>query len=463
MDFNKDFSQVSPLDTNNSMNSIKSGSEEETIRKLSKMLNNRKVREKGSEYLIDILIGMYKHIIGSPQYYSQKSYENYVQHVNKIDPETEKKVKYWFNQNEVIDSISLVLKHISDLKSGEMEKFINVLIKIQYSNFDNWKIILRQYVLYISLLDTNYQPLRDKDVCQILHHLKNMYNYLPYTADKEVQTLLDKSINDSINYLIKTFDGLQITHYGKTLSAISKLGLLDEQMCKNLEYILIPKLKNNLIPGNIFVNILFCIYKNNCASENLIRHLEKYCEMILDRYNEDMSKFNPYVVAMIAKSLYYGFQTENVKLFRKLENVFIKNSNLFQIHQTVMLAHSLQFLTKPSGEFINLVDKILKEFNEINILTELLTFQIITVLLKGNSFSLENIKKYISLYKNFINKNQVKRKQRETFRAMIRIKLKKGDIDPETSEFLNKVMRGMGENNVNNYNHSDLNLNLNNI
>jgi len=379
---------------------------------------------------------MYKQITGHPQ---NSSYDNYLQHVNKLDPKIEHTIKEIFSKNEVIDTITIILKHISDLKESELEKFINILIKIKYSNFENWKIILRQYVLYISLLDTNYQPLRDKDICQILHHLKNMNNFLPYTSDEEIQNLLERAIKDSVNYLIKRFEGLKIEYYGKTLTAISKLGLLDDEVCKKLETNLIYKLKDHMIPGDVFSNILFCIIRNRCASENLLRHLMNYCDKIMDSYLRDPALIDPYVVALICKSIYYGYKFGDKTLYYKIEEIVLNNKNLFEVHQVIMIAHSLCRITRPSNIFFNFLENYFKNFRQLDKLTELLNFQVIGVLLRNNHFSIENIRKYTELYKSLIKKNQVKRKQIETFKSMITAKIKKEFTKPEVAEYLKEV------------------------
>ena len=406
------------------------------------MLGNNKVREKGSEYLIDLLIDMYKQIAGYPQ---NTSYDNYLHQVNKIDAQAELKLKAIFSKNEIIETISIILKHVSDLKEGQLEKFINILIKIQYSNFENWKIILRQYILYISLLDTNYQPLRDKDICQILHHLKNMYSFLPYTSDQEIQNLLERAIKESVNYLIKKFDDLKIEFYGKTLTAISKLGLLDDEVCKKVEKNLIYKLKDELIPADVFANIFFCIIRNRCASENFMVHLSKYCDRIMNMYLKDSGMVSPYVVALISKSLYYGYKVGDKILFTKIEEIVLKNKNMFEVHQIVIIAHSLARLTRPSDTFFNFLENYFNNFTDLNKLTELLTFQIITILLRKNHFSLDNIRKYINLYKKFIEKNQVKRKQIEIFKDIINAKIKKEYTKPEVVEYLKEIKAEMKE------------------
>jgi len=164
------------------------------------MLHSDKIREKGSSYLINTLIDLYKYTIGRDQRLRDMSYETYSKKLElKLDKKMKKKIKDVFSRNEVIDSLNLIMKHINDLKSNDMAKFINILIKIDYSNFENWKKILKQYIMYLSLITKDYRPLENKDVVQTLNNLKNMYNFLPYLSDEEIQTLLDRAIKESFS------------------------------------------------------------------------------------------------------------------------------------------------------------------------------------------------------------------------------------------------------------------------
>lgn len=211
-------------------------------------------------------------------------------------------------QNEVIDSLKLITQHLNDLKSAEFEKFINLLIKIKYTNFDTWKKVLTQYIMYISLLSTSYQPLREKDIVQILHYLKNMYTFLPYNTSKDVQNLLERAIKESIIYLVNNLDKMTPELISSIINSISKLGYLDENNCRKIEETITPVFEN--MSHKHFTNILFCICRNRCASENFMKNLEKYSEKILDEHLET-GEFDKFSVTMIAKCIIF----KNLKLF----------------------------------------------------------------------------------------------------------------------------------------------------
>jgi lantibiotic modifying enzyme len=83
------------------------------------------------------------------------------------------------------------------------------------------------------------------------------------------------------------------------ITSISKLGYLDEQNCRKIENTLEDKL--NQIPSEDFVNILFCICRNRCASEGFMNKLENVSESILDDYINNNKRLNTFTVTMIAK------------------------------------------------------------------------------------------------------------------------------------------------------------------
>jgi hypothetical protein len=305
--FNEDFDKISP--NNEKMTTVDSERVDNTLDRLRIMLKSEKVREKGSQYLINNMLQLYKFASGrsnihrSIDRYSLNSYQNYLEDLKfkKNSRRIEQNVKQIFSSNIIKDSINLIMRHLTSIRSSELEKFINLLIRTKYSNFNNWKLILKQYITYMSLLETNYQPLRNKDVVQILHHLKNIYTFLPYDADKEIQTFIERAIKESITYLIKNLEKMNNEEMGSIINSISKLGYLDEHNCSKIEKTLMTMLEE--IPPYQFVSILFCICRNRCASNDFLKKLEDVSESILDSYLKDTSETSSYVVAMIAKCI----------------------------------------------------------------------------------------------------------------------------------------------------------------
>jgi hypothetical protein len=419
------------------------------------MLNSKKIREKGSSYLIDTLLNLYKYIMQIDDLSSKSNpnstsptYEKYAQKIQlKTDKKLKKRLKEVFSRNEVIDSLNLIMRHITDLKSSELVKFINVLIKTDYSNFDNWKKILKQYIMYLSLLTTDYKPLHNKDVVQIMTHLKNMYNFLPYLSDEEIQSLLERAIKESIDYVIKNIHTLELKHVATTITTMSKLGLLDEEVCRKIESFLCELIFEDKISDSDFANILFCIYKSKCASEELMNILEKNCERIIDFYNKNPSRIDPFVVTMITKAFYYCYRKETKKLAicKRVEELFNNYYDIFQIHDCIIIAHSLFYLDKPSEEFFKNYNHALMKFNNLSKLSEMLTYQILLVLLKRPEFKDENIIKYVNHYKDYASQGQVKKRQIEIVGNLLRLRLKKADHSPELLKFYEESLKDFSE------------------
>lgn len=106
------------------------------------------------------------------------------------------------------------------------------------------------------------------------------------------------------------------------------------------------------------------------------------------------------------------------------------------MHQCVAIAHCLVSIDLASEKLYKKMDEILLKFEYKNNLTELLTFQILFMLMKKNEFSVENIRKYIDIYKKLMNQNQVKPKQAFALTRVINVKLSNPNLDPELREFL---------------------------
>jgi hypothetical protein len=278
----------------------KNESEQNALENLSILLQTQKVRTKGSEKLIDGLIAIYKEIT-DVEYETKAnsgSFETYKLVIGqKINPEIEEKINKIFKSNDVIDTLHIIIRHISDIKTSGFEKLINLLVKIKYLNQEHWKIILSQYLMYLSIVQTHYQPLDNRHITQILAHLKDMYKYLPFESDKELLQVLDRSISESINHLFKYLDQMNPEYFVITINSISKLGLMDETNTRNIENIMTDKLKD--MPDNYFANILFSTFRNRCASESLYNILEQRCISVLESYKK--GKGDTFVVTMIAK------------------------------------------------------------------------------------------------------------------------------------------------------------------
>ncbi len=411
------------------------------------MLHSDKIREKGSSYLINTLIDLYKYTIGRDQRPRDLSYETYSKKLElKLDKKMKKKIKDVFSRNEVIDSLQLIMKHINDLKSNDMAKFINILIKIDYSNFENWKKILKQYIMYLSLITKEYRPLENKDVVQTLNNLKNMYNFLPYLSDEEIQTLLDRAIKESIQYIIKNITNLKLKDVATTITSMSKLGMLDEEVCRKIEGFLINVCQNEISDAD-FANILFCLFKSKTASETLVKILEKKSESIIDYYTKNPKYLDTHSVTMILKSFYYGYRTESKQLSisKKIEELFINYYDLFQIHDSVIIAHALYYLDKPSNEFWTTYNKILQNYKDLNKLSEMLTFQIILVIMKRPDFDEDVVIKYCKHYTVYVRTGQAKRKQIDTYISLLKLKIKKGALTEETTKFLTETLKEITE------------------
>ena len=417
------------------------------------MLNSKRIREKGSSYLIDTLLDLYKVLMQVEEVNrsgksTSPSYESYAQKIQmKTDKKLKKRLKEVFARNEVIDSINLVMRHITDLKSSDLVKFINVLVKIDYSNFENWKKILKQYIMYLSLLTTDYKPLLNKDVVQIMTHLKNMYNFLPYLSDEEIQSLLERAIKESIEYVIKNIHTLELRHVATTITTMSKLGLLDEEVCRKFESFLCELIFDDKISDPDFANILFCIYKSKCASEQLMNILEKNCERLIDFYSKNPKRIDPFVVTMITKSFYYCYrkETKSLAICKRIEELFNNFNHLFNIHDCIIIAHSLFYLDQPGEDFFKNYNTVLDKFNNLGKLSEMLTFQILLVLLKRHEFSDENIKKFVNLYKEYANLGQAKKRQIEVVRNLLKLRLKKADHSPELLAFFEESLKEFTE------------------
>jgi hypothetical protein len=104
-----------------------------------------------------------------------------------------------------------------------------------------------------------------------------------------------------------------------------------------------------------------------------------------------------------------------------------------------MIAFSLINQELDSKVLVTKFDDSLKSYDKVSQLTELLTFQIISCLLRRNEFSKENIIKYINHYTELIKKDQVR--ERSIFILVSQIRKKFTDEkDKDMQNFYKKTM-----------------------
>jgi len=101
----------------------------------------------------------------------------------------------------------------------------------------------------------------------------------------------------------------------------------------------------------------------------------------------------------------------NHTLLLLLEDLFAKHKNSFAVHQTITIAYTLVSLDSASMAFVKEIDIFLTTYNKKANLTELLCYQVVTILVKNSEFSEANLVEYLNIYKKFIDRNQVKPRQ----------------------------------------------------
>lgn len=361
----------------------------------------------------------------------------------KKNKKLEKKVSEVFSSNEIIDSLNLIVRHLGDLKLQELDRLINILVKVKYSNFENWKKILRQFLLSITLLDTGYtKPTEKKRVVQILQRLKEIYEFLPFKSDQEIQTLLERSIEESVNFLLRNFNTMDTKAISSTLSSIGKLGLLNEEVCRKIEEPLIDIITDENIEDLEFSKIFFSIYKNRCPSSKLRNAFEKKIGFIINRYAKNSAKIDSDSLYIITRGLYFYYKSSDKTnpLFLQIEDIIFKNEKLFDFDHLIYISFCLLYLSKPSEDYYKLIDRVLDQFNDTHVLTEFLLFQIISISLRRNEISLQNMKKYISAYISMIKNNQVNTKEVEMFRKSVVYRKNRGRTPKEIVEYLEEVL-----------------------
>jgi hypothetical protein len=88
-----------------------------------------------------------------------------------------------------------------------------------------------------------------------------------------------------------------------------------------------------------------------------------------------------------------------------------------------MIAYSLINQNLASKKFLKKFDEVLKNYDKVSQLTELLTHQILICFAKGSDFSNDNVIKYFNQYSELIKKNMVKERSIFVLVSLIRKKI----------------------------------------
>ena len=112
---------------------------------------------------------------------------------------------------------------------------------------------------------------------------------------------------------------------------------------------------------------------------------------------------------------------KNKDILEGIQKLFMNNYNHFDIHHLGILGHSLSCMNACTEEFSIKLDELLLG-NERSDLTEMITFQILLIILKNDYFCLNNAKKYYTMYKKLMNNNEIQQKQARTLAKHFRIK-----------------------------------------
>jgi hypothetical protein len=209
----------------------------------------------------------------------------------------QEKVRIFFSKNEIIDVLNLIFRHLPNLKASSYEKLFNLLTKIKYKDFEVWKKILRQYLLYLSLSNTNYQPLKFNYICIILSYLRVNYSMLTFSSDPELEKLIEKSIKQSNEHLITNIKKASPKDVAIIVNSLSKLGLLDENNSKIIENHIYPLIRD--LDNSDFTNILYCFCRNKLGSDKFYHVLSKRSEEII--LSNIGIKLNSFITSQIAK------------------------------------------------------------------------------------------------------------------------------------------------------------------
>jgi hypothetical protein len=247
---------------------------------------------ESQERLLILMIKLYKKIVGENK--------------NNIDPIKEKNIEKYFSDNIITEAFTIIIRNRDQLNSPNFEKLINILIKIKYQNIRNWKLILNHYLIFLNNVEKTAIPYRtskfERQISQILFHLKNIYDILPVHEDKELEELIDKSIKNTINFLLNNLEKAEPETVNMLLVSTIKLGYLDDQMYRKLEKPL--KIHLNSLSDDKFPLLLSSFFKNRAGTEAFITLLENRAERIIDKFLSNKKSIDTYAVSNIAQGNY---------------------------------------------------------------------------------------------------------------------------------------------------------------
>jgi hypothetical protein len=111
-------------------------------------------------------------------------------------------------------------------------------------------------------------------------------------------------------------------------------------------------------------------------------------------------------------AFYYGSRT-NTSIFQKVEKCFLKMRSEFEIHHSIIIANSLVSLDQGSEKFCSKLNEELDSMDkeEVDALTELLTFQLLNIISKRNEFTDEVLIKILNHYQELMMSGEVRPKQ----------------------------------------------------
>jgi hypothetical protein len=132
--------------------------------------------------------------------------------------------------------------------------------------------------------------------------------------------------------------------------------------------------------------------------------------------------------------LFVGLRN-NKDILEAIQVMFLRYYKHFEIHHLGILGHSLNCMNACTDDFSAKLDELFSQ-NKKQDITEMLTFQILLIILKNDNFSLNNIKKYFTIYTHFFENNEVQQKQAKTLSKYFRIKLDR--IEKSGTKFENK-------------------------
>jgi len=114
----------------------------------------------------------------------------------------------------------------------------------------------------------------------------------------------------------------------------------------------------------------------------------------------------------------------NHTLLLMVEDVYLKNKDSYAVHQKIAIAYALISRDSASLKFIKDINEFLTKYQNKSNLTELLCYQIVTIMTIKCEFSDAALVEFLNLYKKFIERNQVKPKQLKFLSNEIKNRLK---------------------------------------